>query len=140
MVRKATPDDIERLLQFARRFHPLSPYAHEAFDVGKVSQYLKGFFNRSDARIFISTNGAIGMTIDHTEVYQRPYVRERFMYAERGAGARLRDMLDAFADVNGGIPITLFALSHDGKDTKAQTRLYARQGYRVAETTYVKGL
>ena len=138
-ITKASRSDLGHLLNLARRFHALGPYRDRPFDEDLLTEYLVSFFDRADARIYMTNRGAIGMSIESAEVYKTPFVRERFFYAEKGEGAELLEMLDHFSDQNGNLPITLSALSQDGKDTRLHTRLYGRRGYRVAETTYIKG-
>lgn len=139
-IKKASQSDLGHLLNLAKRFHPLGPYRDRPFDEDLLTEYLVSFFDRADARIYMTDQAAIGMSVEITEVYKTPFVRGRFFYAEKGDGAELSVMLDHFSDQNGGLPIVVGAISQDGKDTRLHTRLYARRGFRVAETTYVKGL
>ena len=138
--RKATEQDIPSLIQLAEQFHLFGPYREEAFSKSLVQDYLEGFLSRADARIYMTENAAIGMSVSYTEIYNKPFVKEHFFYAKRGEGAELLESLEAFAKQNGGLPIALSAMSQDGKDTKLHTRLFARSGFTVSETIYIKGM
>lgn len=136
---KAKREDIPRLVEIARKFHALGPFKDSTFDADKIKTACESFFDRTDARIFMTENGAIGVRIDSYGINQSDrVVRAVFLCAERCEGQELIQIMESFARQNGNLPTCLTAHSQSGEETTAHTRLYAQYGYKVLETHYVR--
>lgn len=132
MIRRATPDDLQQVVELGEAFHAatiwkdLAPFDRDSFEAS-----VEALLDRDDAAIFLSPGGFIGLT--KVGLYFNravPVTAELFFWAPDGQGDALRKAAERWA---GGL---LVMNAHLAEPRAANW--YARKGYRPLEATFLK--
>lgn len=134
MIRRATHDDLDDVVDIGRRFHAYSPWSYVPFDPDSLRAFCARLVD--GGVIFLSEDGLIGGLLN--PLYFNPaYVVgvELFWFAPR-EGRELRSAFEEWARENGAYAVQFSALG----DQKSETvgALFKRAGYRKVETGYFK--
>lgn len=127
----ATEADLPRILEFARAFHGYSPWSRFPLDESATETYARNIM--ADGVIFISETGFIGGVL-----MPIPFAPQVVLAVELfwwGDGA-LKAEFEEWAKAQGATAVQFSALADDRSE--AMARLFARNGYRPAETGYLK--
>ena len=134
MIRKATAEDLPRILELGAEFLAIGPYAWVPLDTAAFSKFALALIEVGV--IFLSDDGMIGGCL--SPFYFNPSVvmaAELFWFARAG-GQDLREALEAWAQERGCVAQTCSGLADEREP--AIRRLYARAGYDVTEIAFVK--
>ena len=133
-VRRATHDDIPRLVVMGRKFHEKAeipaPYSEAA-----TSNLLAGLIDSPDGAVFVTDAGMIGgmLAPAYCSTDWRMAV-ELFWWAEDRSGLRLLAMFEKWAQNSGANEIRMTTIA--GLETA--TRILDRRGYRPIEISHIK--
>jgi GNAT superfamily N-acetyltransferase len=136
MIRRATQDDIPRIVELGAEFLAECPYSWVPLDPVAFAVFASGMIEQGV--IFLSDDGMIGGVF--SPFYFNPAVRmvaELFWWA-RSEGQALRQALEAWAREHGAQCLTCSGLTGDREP--AIRRVYARAGYVPTEVAFVKRL
>ena len=133
--KRATAEDIEKLVEFGEKFHQLSPWRDTPYIKEKVALILGDLIKDPDSVVFISDSGAIGGTIDSLFFNHVPVAQELFWYAEEN-GADLKAAFEWWAYEEGAEGVSMASTS---ERAKALARVYKSSGYEPREIFYYKG-
>lgn len=146
-----SPEHTPAILRMAQCFHQYSPYANDAYDPEKVSEFISGVFSGSHKQsiVILSMAGAdpVGMIsgLASETFFNREKVATELVWwldPEYRVGSRGQDLEDAFVywakNIAGCSRVAMVAL--EDKYSAILGRHYTRQGYRKTENTYVKDL
>jgi GNAT superfamily N-acetyltransferase len=134
MIRKATADDLPRILDLGAEFLALGPYAWVPLDLAAFETFCRGLLEVGV--IFLSDDGLIAGCL--SPFYFNPSVvmaAELFWFA-RSDGRALRQALEDWAKDQGCVALTCSGLANEREATIR--RLYGRAGYDVTEVAFVK--
>lgn len=127
----ATEADLPRILEFARAFHGYSPWSRFPMDDAATEAYARNVM--ASGVIFVTDRGMIGGVL-----MPIPFAPQVVLAVELfwwGDGALKADF-EAWAKERGATAVQFSALADDRSE--AMARLFARNGYRPAETGYLK--
>lgn len=134
MIRKASADDLPRILELGAEFLALGPYAWVPLDREAFSTFVLSLLEVGV--IFLSDDGLIAGCL--SPFYFNPSVvmaAELFWFA-RTDGRALRQALEDWAKERGCVALTCSGLANDREATIR--KLYARAGYDATEVAFVK--
>lgn len=134
MIRKATIEDVGRVVQLLTEFHAESPYAWAPFDPEGTAAFVANMVERGV--VFLSEDGVIGGCL--YPLYFNPAVvlaAELFWFA-RVDGRKLREALEDWARDQGCAGVTCSGLANTREPTIR--KLFARAGYDSTEVAFVK--
>lgn len=134
MIRRATPDDMEHVVELGRAFHAYSPWRGVSYDHDAIRAFVAGCIETG--AIFLSETGMCGGLV--SPLYFNPAFRigvEFFWWAPDG-GSALRQAFEDWAREEGAQGVQFSALSDE--HLPAVTRIYRRSGFAPAETAFVK--
>jgi GNAT superfamily N-acetyltransferase len=135
MIRRADETDMPFLLEVARRFWAIAPYAVGAIDEAAVEAVLCSLLDGGGV-ILRHEHGAIGGFM--SPMWMRPQTRvatELFWWAERDGLALMRAFED-WAREQGAAAVNMVSLA--GHERAG--RLYERRGYAPVEQVYRRAL
>ena len=136
MIRRATLEDIPRLLEMGEKF---AEKARLEFNVGYDPASMEDTFSRmiqADEPVFIGEAGAIGaLTFPHPFNRAHWGCQELFWWSEGREGMRLLKALTSYCEehCHSLTMITLEAIKPE-----EMGRLYRRLGFRPLEHSYIK--
>lgn len=136
MIRRATQDDLPRIVDLGAEFLAECPYSWVPLDALAFAEFASGMIEKGV--IFLSDDGMIGGVI--APFYFNPAVTmaaELFWWARSG-GQELRQALEVWGREQGCQALTCSGLTGDREP--AIRRVYARAGYYPAEVAFVKRL
>jgi hypothetical protein len=134
MIRRATQDDMPRILELGAEFLSFGPYAWVPLD--------RNAFAASAAKmievgaIFLADDGMIGGVL--YPFYFNPAVvmaAELFWYSPKH-GRELREAFEGWAQERGCVAVTCSGLVNDRETTIR--KLFGRAGYQATEVAFVK--
>ncbi|CAB5222541.1 hypothetical protein UFOVP368_15 [uncultured Caudovirales phage] len=138
MIRPATIKDIPRLLEMGRKFaDDAGVTARVGWDDDSVADMLETLILMDDGIVLVSERGMLGGFVS-----SHPFNRnvrlfsELFWRAEDGNGLALLAEAERLAAERGAVRSLMIAM--DGMDRTQ--RLYARLGYSLCETHFMKEL
>lgn len=134
MARKATPDDLPRILELGDAFRAMGPYAWAPLDAEAFATFAAGLIE--SGVIFLSDEGMLGGCL--SPLYFNPSVilaAELFWYAPK-AGDDLRQAFEAWAKDNGCQAVACSGLANERE--AGIRRIYSRAGYRATEVAFIK--
>ncbi len=133
-MRRATVEDIPRIVDMGRAFHSYSPWRHVPFDPHATGDFAASIIR--NGVIFLTEDGMCGGCI--TPFYFSPDYKlgvEMFWWAPKH-GRELRKAFEAWAQENGATAVQFSALSDNRSE--AVNAVYTRAGFERAETAYIK--
>lgn len=136
MIRRATLDDLETAVQFAKEFHAESVHSWISVDHEALSQWMAGLIE--GGAVFLSDHGIIGGVI--VPMYFNPAVKvaaELFWWAPQ-EGRALREAYEAWAKEHGASISQFSGQRNERSDTVE--KLFRRAGYEPVETGFMKRL
>lgn len=134
MIRRATQDDLPRILELGAEFLGLGPYAWVPLDIDAFAGFATNLIEHG--AIFLAEDGMIGGCL--YPFYFNPAVvmaAELFWYSPKH-GRALREALEGWAKEQGCVAITCSGLANEREATVR--KLYARVGYQATEVAFVK--
>lgn len=137
MIRRATVEDIPRLVELGALFHAASPWRTVTYDPDATANTVAGVITGAGA-VFMNDAGMIGGFV--SPLWFNPAVKvavEMFWWAPKD-GRALREAFEQWATGEGATMIQGSALADE--NAERVDRIWRRAGYRRAETAYVKGL
>jgi hypothetical protein len=126
LIRKATAEDLPRILELGAEFLGLGPYAWVPLDIDAFEAFAATLIEKG--AIFLAPDGMIGGCL--SPFYFNPAVvmaAELFWYSPKH-GRQLREALEAWAQEQGCAAITFSGLR----------KLYGRAGYAATEVAFFK--
>lgn len=134
MIRRATADDLDRIVELGAAFHAYCPYR----DIPLDPEGFRDFAGRliEGGAIFLSDDGMIGGLL--VPLYFNPSVvmgAELFWWAGK-TGKGLREAFETWAKESGAQGVQFSGLT----DQRAETirKVFERAGYTAAETAFFK--
>ena len=134
MIRKATPDDLPRVIELGRAFQAYSPYRNLPFDDEAFGEFCAGVMEAGV--IFLSEDGFLGGLLN--PMYFNPSVImavELFWWAG-STGRQLRQAFEEWAQENGAQGCQFTGLADEREPTIR--KVFARAGYRACEVAFMK--
>jgi hypothetical protein len=134
MIRQATADDLDRVVELGAAFHAYSPHRVFPFDAEAFADFAAKLI--AAGGVFLSEDGFCGGLL--TPLYFSPetlVAAELFWFAP-SEGQALREAFEAWGVANGASAIQFTALVDDHE--RAIERIYRRAGYARVETGYLK--
>jgi hypothetical protein len=138
MISRATPDDVETVMEWGRKFHAYSPWGERVpIDEADWRQTVENLLGSEDAAIFMSDGGFCGGLI-FSMYFNHSYRigQELFWYAPKD-GKELREAFENWAVNERGCQSTQMSCIADKRE-KAVRRLFGMAGYRATETSLMK--
>ncbi len=145
-LRLATRDDLPALLDMARAFHAASEHRHVPFCPESTAATADALFKMGFALVAEADGVPVGMigvaispvlfNVRHTIALEAMWWVEP-EWRKSGAAAALIAAAEREAKKRGAARIQMLALSNSPKHV---ARLYARRGYYLSETAYIKDL
>lgn len=136
MIRRASREDIPRLLEMGRKFSEKANLAgHVGYDPHSMVQTFEAMIANGHP-LFVSDTGAIGATcLPHPFNSEHIAAQELFWWSEGRDGLALLEALEKHCDehCHSLTMITLEAIRPE-----ATGRLYRRRGYAPLEHSYVR--
>jgi len=137
-VRKANPDDLERLRPLAHIFHKMTCFKHKKIPGHIVDDYFDHMTNTPNAVILTHGEGAIGASVERAEMGFGYILRERFFMSKPGTGKLLLDAFHALARTKKVDLTTLSLICEDGEIPAGLHDYYLSMGYELTEAVYVR--
>lgn len=134
IIRKATHDDVDMVVDMGRDFHAYSPWSHIEFDREATKEFIGKVIE--GGVVFLSDSGMIGGVLN--PLYFNPshvVAAELFWWAKSG-GIPLMRAFEEWAKENNARGLQFSGLG-DAKSERMD-RLFTRSGYRKVETGYFK--
>lgn len=135
MIRRATADDVSRIVELGAEFLAYSPHRVHPLDREAFAAFAEQLVTGAGA-IFLSDDGMIGGLV--TGLYFNPAIRvgtELFWWA-RKEGRQLREAFEEWAKGEGAVEIHFTGLLDERADTI--TKVFRRAGYVPLELGFVK--
>lgn len=142
MIRRALPEDMDRLIEMGQRFVAETEYAGLIkADPERITETVMRIATNPDGAIFVSGNGSVTGMIAML-IYEHPFSGER-MASEmawwvepeaRGSGVKLLRAAEEWARERGAVAVQMVA------PTERVGALYSRLGYKAFETSYQRRL
>lgn len=134
MIRRASLDDLDRVVELGEAFHAYSPYREIEFS----PEGFRGFAERliEGGAVFLSDDGMIGGCL--VPLYFNPSIvmgAELFWWAGK-TGKPLREAFEAWARDEGAQGVQFSGLTDQREETIR--KVFARAGYQPGETAFFK--
>lgn len=139
MIRQASLEDIETVLDLGRRFHAYSPWSERAsLNEDHWRQTAHNLLTGETSAIFLSEDGFCGGLI-FPLYFNWDYLiaQELFWFAKSG-GTEVRQAFENWAKGRGAVAIQMSCLAD--KREAAMRRLLTRKGYVATETQLLREL
>lgn len=133
-IRRATVEDMPRILELGAEFLAVGPYAWVPLDLDAFAGFAAAMIERGV--IILADDGMIGGCL--SPFYFNPSVvmaAELFWYSPKH-GRELRAALEEWAKEQGCVALTCSGLANEREATIR--RLYERAGYTATEVAFVK--
>lgn len=134
MIRQATADDLDRIVELGSAFHAYCPYRDIEFSPEGFREFAGKLID--GGAIFLSEDGMIGGLL--VPLYFNPEVvmgAELFWWAGK-TGKPLREAFEAWARDGGAQGVQFSGLTDQREETIR--KVFARAGYQPAETAFFK--
>jgi hypothetical protein len=135
VIRRATHEDVVRIVEFGAAFHAYSPYKDIEFDAGAFGAFCGRMIEAGV--ILLSDTGMIAGLLN--PLYFNPAVvmaAELLWWAPEGGGRELREAFEAWAAEAGAQGVQFSSLVDDRAE---RVRLnFERAGYAPIETAFLK--
>lgn len=134
MIRRATHDDLPRVIELCAEFLAVGPYGWVTIDHQVLPVALGRMMDHG--AIFLADDGLIGGVL--YEFWFNPAVKmaaELFWYSPKN-GRALREAFEAWARESGCVAVTCSGLANDREATVR--KLFGRAGYETTEVAFVK--
>lgn len=134
MIRRATADDLPRVVELGAAFHAYSPYLDIPFDADGFGAFARKLIE--GGAVFLSDDGMVGGLL--VPLYFNPAVvmgAELFWWAGK-TGKPLREAFEAWARGEGAQGVQFSGLTDQREETIR--KVFARAGYERAETAFFK--
>lgn len=138
MIRRATIEDVARVVELGAAFHAHSPWREVAYDREATGDFVARVIGGLGA-VFLSETGMVGGIL--SPLFFNPKVIvgvETFWWAPSG-GRLLREAFEHWAMVENGASAVQFSALADENIDRIDA-IYRRSGFQRAETAYLKGL
>lgn len=135
-----TPDELERAVGFAKRFHAASPYASMPADDESIAAFLQALDESDAAYLDVWQSGMIGgvLVAPMWNQHQR-IATELFWWSEKpGVGRALREGFEDWARGQGASALA-FSTLVDERETDTREKL-SQAGYSAVEIAFRKEL
>lgn len=135
MIRRATAEDLPRIIELGGQFLAASPYHDLGYDRPAFGEFATRMMDGAGA-IFLSDDGFIGGLLN--PAYFNPSVVmgvELFWFA-RTEGKALREALETWARDAGAHGMQSTGLANERE--AAIRKVYERAGYRACEVGFIK--
>jgi len=135
LIRQATPDDLDRIIELGGQFLAASPYADLGYDRPAFGEFAIRMMEGPGA-IFLSDEGFIGGLLNG--LYFNPSIVmgvELFWWAKT-EGKALRNAFEAWCANNGASGMQSTGLANEREATIR--KVYERAGYRACEIGFIK--
>lgn len=136
MIRKATHDDVGRIVAMGREFHAYSPWRDIEFDEEALSQFIAKMIDVGV--VFLSDDGMIGGVMNPLYFNPKHHVAAELFWWAKSGGRKLMARFEEWAVENGASGIQFSALG-DNRSERMH-RLFIRAGYSKVETGYYRGV
>lgn len=139
MIRQATIEDVETVMEWGRKFHAYSPWGKRVpIAEDDWRQTVENLLGSDDAAVFIGDHGFCGGLI-FSMYFNHGYRigQELFWFASKD-GKELREAFEDWAKSRGCSSIQMSCIA-DGRE-KAVRRLFGMAGYDATETSLMKEL
>lgn len=135
MIRKATLEDIPRLLEMGAKFAERAKLNdHVGYDPDSMAKTFAAMIEGENFCLFIGENGAIGgIVAPHPFNYSRRIADEIFWWSEGREGLKL---LEAYEEWAGDAVTRMTAL--EAVEPDRMKRFYERRGYVALERAFVR--
>lgn len=137
IVRKATEQDIPRLVELGLSFHEKSPYCHLAYDAERVVLTLKSALEGGAVFVHGKPIDGMGAAIKGPLWFADGYVAQELFLWGRGA-KQIRESLEQWAKSEGCETFSMVCLEND--KMPAMARMYRMAGYTASEHHFMKAL
>ena len=129
MIRRATREDIPRIVALGRQFHAYSPWRDVDYDEGQTAEFIGRVVDGLGA-VFLSPDGMCGGIL--TPLFFSPVLIgvEMFWWAPTN-GRALREAFEDWALSSGARAVQFSALADD--NIERVDRIYRRAGFKRAE-------
>jgi len=136
MIRKATTEDIDRIVGMGEEFHAYSPWRGIEFD----REAVHGFVTRliEVGVVFLSETGMIGGLMNPLYFNHAHNVACELFWWAKGGGRELMEAFEGWALENSAAGIQFSALGD--AQSERMDMLFTRAGYSKVETGYYKGV
>ena len=131
MIRKATEEDIPRIVEMGAKFHAMSPWKNVPFDPAALSGFIAKLI--AGGVVLISDKGMLGGVLN--PLYFNPSVvmaAELFWWGD----AALKPAFEAWAQENGAQGVQFGALWDQRRERMLQR--YAADGFEPVEIGFAK--
>lgn len=137
MIRRATVDDIDEVVEWGRKFYEYSPWSRRTdLNEADFKETLNGMFLNGTGAVFLNGTGFCGGVL--TPLYFNYSLIagvELFWFADEG-GDELRAAFEVWAKENGASVVQMSCIA-DGKE-KQTRRLFRMKGYEATEVGLLK--
>jgi hypothetical protein len=139
MIRQATIEDVETVMDWGRKFHAYSPWGKRVpIAEDDWRQTVENLLASEDGAVFIGEHGFCGgLMVPLYFNYGFRIAQELFWYANKD-GTALRKAFEAWAADQGASAIGMSCIADDRE--KAVRRLFRGAGYAATETALMKEL
>lgn len=128
-------NNLDQLVQWAREFHALSPFAERKFSPQSTREYLTQFIKGHNAILIMNDTGAIGASWSNSPIFEGRVVNEAFWYG--GGLDLLREYMD-WVDRLGVCGDVLSVMNNRNVDSDRLLKVLSKWGYEVHERTLVR--
>lgn len=135
VIRRATSEDVDRVVSLGTAFHAYSPWGPDAIDAPAFRTFIVGLIE--NGVVFLSEGGMIAGAL--VPMWFNPALVIAFevaWWAPDGNGRALRETFEEWARENGAQGVQCAALADDKLDRVE--RIYGRAGYQKNEVAFVK--
>ena len=137
MIRQATHEDLDQLVELARKFHAISPFARYTFSPSGTKNYLTSVLSgRPDTVIFMTDTAAIGGRVTYLPFCDATIARESFWFSDGGSdGLKVLREYMRWVESRGVNIDIMTGMNCDNHDLQRVLNVLDRLGYRGAEMT-----
>lgn len=134
MIRQATTDDLDRIVELGAAFHAYCPYSEIPLDPDGFRTFAAGLIEKG--AVFLSEDGMLGGLL--VPLYFNPAFlmgAELFWWAGK-TGRQLREAFEEWAKEQGAQGVQFSGLTDQREETIR--KVFERAGYARAETAFFK--
>jgi hypothetical protein len=137
MIRQATMDDIEDVLEWGRKFHAYSPWGKRVpINEPDWRATVTNLLQSDEAAVFVSDGGFCGGLIFPMYFNHDFRIAQEFFWFADHDGTALREAFESWAKDHGASAIQMSCIADDRE--KAVRRLFRQSGYAATETALMK--
>ena len=135
MVRKATTDDIDKLLSWSKLFHAASPYNTIEFDDEAITKVLLGLL--TIGVVFVNEDGFVAGTLVPLMFNPSKVISvEMAWYCPGGNGKELRKAFEDWSQEQGALGVQFSTLNNKYLSSLGDHLI--QEGYSPIEVAYIK--